>query len=543
MKKRIFTRLSLLAFILAIYCEVNAVRPLVFDYTDLHKYPDNMSFTCVVEENGQRILDCEVAAFDENGELRGSYYSNDQGIVFLMVQGERDLGVLHFKVVTGDGDDKSEFTIRDINETYSFHYNDILGNPLNPFVFTVGNDNRKPLVALGTLPATVPSGYDAMDKSLTVCMDNDVDVTGLEFDIILPEGMDIIQQGMELSSERFNGTSGRFGFVADKNSSYQQKPDGSYHVTIENTSEIIKGSRGRLIDFYYKTQPMDDGVYPVYVKNVLANYVANGMEKVERVDGFTSYVVVGTPTAQQLHVTSVLPAFVTEALSTDNTVTTLDLTEARYILGYLTLDGKNLLLPPLEDDAVKTEHLSYTHKATDSSPWATLCLPFAVDGTDDVKLYEISSVTPSALNLTLVESVEAYTPVIFNSPDDVTFTSDDCSLYGQPSTMDAVDGLTLTGVFAETQITSGYYIDGDTFRSAEDLGEGAVKVEPFSAYLAGTASGAEILKIVAGQTTGMGHAETCRSHDANVLYDIAGHRVSNLRKGMYIINGKVLVKK
>lgn len=141
MIKTITQTLAAIAFALAPTNPATAGRPLLFANTDLHKYPDNMSFTCVVQENGQRIMNCEVAAFDENEELRGSYYTNDQGIVFLMVQGERTLGTLHFKVVTGDGDDTSTFTIRDINETHQFRYNDILGDPLNPFVFTVGNDD------------------------------------------------------------------------------------------------------------------------------------------------------------------------------------------------------------------------------------------------------------------------------------------------------------------------------------------------------------------------------------------------------------------
>lgn len=135
-------------FAVAVCCDAGAGRPLVFANTDLHKYPDNMSFTCIVQENGQRIMNCEVAAFDENDELRGSYYTNDQGIVYLMVQGERTLGTLHFKVVTGEGDDTSTFTIRDINETHGFRYNDILGDAVNPFVFTVGKDDYATSVSL-----------------------------------------------------------------------------------------------------------------------------------------------------------------------------------------------------------------------------------------------------------------------------------------------------------------------------------------------------------------------------------------------------------
>lgn len=540
-----------LFFILALCCEANAVRPLVFDYTDLHKYPDNMSFTCVVEENGQRILDCEVAAFDENDELRGSYYSNEQGIIYLMVQGERSLGVLHFKVVTGEGDDKSTFTIRDINETYNFHYNDILGDAVNPFVFTVGKDNRKPLVSLGAQPATIESNYSAMAQCFTVNMDNEVDVTGLAFDMILPDGMTVIQQGMELSSDRFDGSTGRYGFVANKESSYVLNPDGSYHVSIANTPEVIKDVPGdvpgrlRLIDFYYNTPKMADGVYPIYINNVVANYVESETEKVEKVDGFTSYVIVGTPTAQTLSVKAVLPAFVSDTLSTDNTVTTLNLAEARYILGELALDSKDLILPALEDDAVKAEKLSYTRKANSSYQWGTICLPFAIDSTEDVKLYQLSSATSTELNLSPIDNVEANSPAIFNSESDVTFTSEDCSLFGTPASADAVDGLALTGVFATTQIYSGYFIANDAFWSAaaDDLNGAGVKVKSFRAYFEGTGSGAKIMNIVAADADGIETTEMNHRQDDNVFYNIAGQRVSNPATGLYIVNGKVVIKK
>lgn len=535
-----------LLFILALCCEANAVRPLVFDYTDLHKYPDNMSFTCVVEENGQRILDCEVAAFDENDELRGSYYSNEQGIVYLMVQGERSLGVLHFKVVTGEGDDKSTFTIRDINETYNFHYNDILGDAVNPFVFTVGKDNRKPLVSLGAQPATIESNYSAMEQRFIVNMDNEIDVTGLAFDMILPDGMTVIPNGMELSSARFDGEFGRGDiFSAKKESSYVLNPDGSYHVSIEKDDEVIKDVTGRLIDFYYNTSAMTDGVYPIYINNVVANYVENETEKVEKVDGFTSYVIVGTPTAQTLSVKAVLPAFVSDTLSTDNTVTTLNLAEARYILGELALDSKDLILPALEDDAVKAEKLSYTRKANSSYQWGTICLPFAIAGTEDVRLYQLSSATSTELNLSPVDNVEANSPAIFNSDSDVTFTSEDCSLFGTPVAADAVDGLTLTGVFATTQIYSGYFIANDAFWSAaaDDLNGAGVKVKSFRAYFEGTGSGAKIMNIVAADADGIETTEMNHRQDDNVFYNIAGQRVSNPATGLYIVNGKVVIKK
>lgn len=139
MKYRLIKLLAVLVG-LALFQQVDAQRTLYFGNVDESLYPDNMSFTCVVEESGNRILDCEIAAFDENDNLRGCYFSDAQGIIFLMVHGKNTEGVIHFKVVTGQGTDSDPYVVRDINETYHFFLNDIKGEYYNPYVFTVGTE-------------------------------------------------------------------------------------------------------------------------------------------------------------------------------------------------------------------------------------------------------------------------------------------------------------------------------------------------------------------------------------------------------------------
>jgi len=148
--------LNFLAVLLCLFVpqQIVAQRTLYFDDVDENRYPDNMSFTCVVEENGSRILDCEVAAFDQDGVLRGSYYSDPTGVVFLMVQGEANEGVIHFKVVTGSGTDEDPYVIRDINETYNFFLNDIKGEYFDPYVFTVGE-----LISASPITETNTAGF------------------------------------------------------------------------------------------------------------------------------------------------------------------------------------------------------------------------------------------------------------------------------------------------------------------------------------------------------------------------------------------------
>lgn len=140
-----------------------AGRTLYFyDEDALDYYSDNMSFTCVVEENGERIMDCEVAAFDENGGYRGSVASRvSDGILFLMVAGTEMGDKIHFKLVTGDGTTASPYVVRDLNETYYYVTNDVIGSKSNPYVFTVGETAVSPAVTLnGGSFATYSSNVD-----------------------------------------------------------------------------------------------------------------------------------------------------------------------------------------------------------------------------------------------------------------------------------------------------------------------------------------------------------------------------------------------
>lgn len=108
-------------------------RSSSFGEVDLNKYSDNMTVICQVKQGSTIVSDCELAAFDDKGELRGKVFSHPEadGLIFLTIQGEGN-GVtpLQFKVAMGNGN------IVDIKETLAFSANQVLGTMEAPQIFT-----------------------------------------------------------------------------------------------------------------------------------------------------------------------------------------------------------------------------------------------------------------------------------------------------------------------------------------------------------------------------------------------------------------------
>ncbi len=171
--RKLFVLLLLLGLLLASYAQSS--RTQYFTGTDLTKYSDNMGITCVVKLNGVTVADCELAAFDSNGELRGSALSDpsDGGIIYLTIQGEGRTEVLHFKVVTGTS------TVNTINETYTFAANAMVGTYDSPYEFTfdssVGDVNNNGLTNIGDVAALI---HLLLNPSSSVPGDPDVDASG-----------------------------------------------------------------------------------------------------------------------------------------------------------------------------------------------------------------------------------------------------------------------------------------------------------------------------------------------------------------------------
>ena len=157
MKKRILI-LSLLAVSISVFAA--SVRTLYYNWTDMHKYNGTMTVMARVMLNGAILSDCELAAFDDTDELRGAALSNpdDNGIIFLTIQGDNKGAPLHFRVVHGSDDDNR--IISDSETTLTFVADQMLGTYDQPQLFIVtttlrGDVNRDGFIARAHVTALV----------------------------------------------------------------------------------------------------------------------------------------------------------------------------------------------------------------------------------------------------------------------------------------------------------------------------------------------------------------------------------------------------
>lgn len=279
----------------------------------------------------------------------------------------------------------------------------------------------------------VPGSTTEDGRYFVVRLDDTQDYWGVQFDLYLPEGMELDDEGgfspFELSTERFPHSS-RGGQITFKHGvDYTQFASRWYRILISpnDVESYITGREGELLKIYYTTSDdLQPGIHPILVRGAL--FVVTGVYGVEPPNS-ASYCTVGTsPLQTERHVdlsglTGLLPSFVVESLAADmadnSQLCSVDLTGADTLTVPLTLPHANVLqlvndtsryakrmataATPnvvacnaggeatcarlVMDDALPfATPRTFTATATTltgrrlSAGWNTLCLPFALTG-------------------------------------------------------------------------------------------------------------------------------------------------------------------
>lgn len=193
----------------------------------------------------------------------------------------------------------------------------------------------------------------------------------------------------------------------------------------------------------------------------------------------------------------------------------------------------------------------YTRTVAAASNWGTMVLPYESKSDANVKLYTISAVGTD-LTLTSVATVAANTPCLFKkqveNATSVTMTANSTTAApaaATPVTPATVNGITLTGKYALTEITdnNGYIISNNSFWSIQhSKGSNKVYCAPFRAYLA-SQSAVSRSQMRIGDYTG---TTAVQALDAIVsgtarYFDLSGREINDLQPGMNIVmysNGK-----
>ena len=237
-----------------------------------------------------------------------------------------------------------------------------------------------------------------------------------------------------------------------------------------------------------------------------------------------------------------------------------------------TLAADNLALEDDKDfvayEPFAAKAASYCRTINAGTTWATLCLPFEVSLADkNFRAFKLLSADEGTETVELEEiegSIAAGTPVIIKMKDGATelkFTEADKAIAKDVQTSETANGnYQLQGLYTQKMFSKDtdnncYIVKGNKLMNPAKLLENTntttVGSKPFRAYMVGntsaSAAGARMFSIsVGGSTTAIEQLESTADSKAE-YYDLQGHRLQNLQKGVNIVKRggktmKVIIK-
>ena len=428
---------------------------------------------------------------------------------------------------------------------------------------------------LEVIPFAIAPGEE---KEVEVVLNNpDDDFTGLQFDLVLPSGIELVSDEIGYLVDLGSRTTSRKHTIEAA-----LQGDGSVRVmAYSNRNSNFSGNEG---DVVILTLKADDnqvaGVYNLQLKNiVLSQAVENDINQVEPADyegSILSGIIAENPVIKG-DITA--EAAIAISGSVAENVTSINLTQAIAVAEdaeFSTTNPNTLILAPASTkninknviagdvcaDLVLSDVASFAtpnaftatkvtlYRTINANSYATVAVPFALDETqiktafgNDATVYTYNDGTEvgDAINLTfkaatsieanvpfLVLTSSAQTTLIFNNVEVATGipvkTESNVSFYGNYN--------------GQITLPENYFFiaQNKLFRST-----GNSHMSGFRAYLA--ISGASVKEVnlnIDGQATSISEV----SNIANIedIYDLQGRKVLRMNKGVYVSNGKKMIK-
>ena len=202
------------------------------------------------------------------------------------------------------------------------------------------------------------------------------------------------------------------------------------------------------------------------------------------------------------------------------------------------------------------DHINYCCEPT--NPWGTIYLPFSVESTENVQFYEVVPDQPdnSLLAIAPCTSLQAYTPGLYHFTGNTFNMEADTVSIAIPSakTSFTYGNYVLTGTLnKKTNYNGGYVLTGDSFQYTTEN----TVANAFEAFLTTSNGEQGDIKIYICDADGINSiphfsqsAGGAISGIQHSIYDLSGRIVntqlstpnSQLRKGVYILNGKKYIK-
>ena len=193
------------------------------------------------------------------------------------------------------------------------------------------------------------------------------------------------------------------------------------------------------------------------------------------------------------------------------------------------------------------------YRAIHANTWSTLVVPFwpkSIEDLDGESMKYPTSLENGVLSFSDVEreSWNCSQPMLVKTPSEITAitgrrASDGCVNQGN---MTFGSGAPMTGVYTNGNVPQStddtkYYVVGSDNNLHKVTGSG-VTIAPFRAYFSLTGSTGEARSVIAldfgDETTAVEAVEIGQQAKDNAVYNLNGQRVNELRKGLYIVNGK-----
>ena len=206
--------------------------------------------------------------------------------------------------------------------------------------------------------------------------------------------------------------------------------------------------------------------------------------------------------------------------------------------------------------------VSYSRDMKDNQ-WGTLCLPFAINPNaySDCSFYKLSSVDNEKSEIVLSRiddsTIAAGTPVLVRrnaAASGISISATDAAMSNAVLTGSTAGDYSLVGTLTTSNALTDncYIINNDKFWNVGELTNGGktVKVGAFRSYLEANTSMAQArmlsLSIGGDNTTAIDVLNAADDGEAEI-YDLNGHRLSDLQKGMNIVKRgnkttKVIIK-
>lgn len=194
----------------------------------------------------------------------------------------------------------------------------------------------------------------------------------------------------------------------------------------------------------------------------------------------------------------------------------------------------------------KATKATYTMTSIADGKFGTLVLPFAAQLPADGKAYALDgelNVIDGELVGSAVTSLAANKPVLVTKAGE--YTASAVSVAKTSASQINTNG-NLTGVYQNTEAPVGSYVlqkhpatQGVAFYL---VGEVKPTVKPFRAFIPTQDAKVKAIKVVFdGEATGI--KEITSDNTKAEIFDLSGRRVTKAQKGVYIINGKKVIKK